>query len=297
MDYTRDGGHEQWQGNPLDTARESFGWLTVGPHPVVVDGRLFDHLPDRDVPVDELRDLLLRPDCPRATWDEVWAHVILKSRLQGATWTIVAVGLALPTLIPIAARLTAHYVGDPTDIHAEVLRGFLDALDTVDLDQGRIMIRLRWAAYRAGHRALIAALDGPTPRAPGFRSSEPKPPSGHPDLVLARAVAVGVLTQTEAALIGDTRLDEVTLSEWAAAHNVTYAQVQRARHRAEQRLAIWLSETAEPVDEADPTTGAATARLGLTAGPDSPSRSRRVAKNRESGLSAQPPDSGLQGCG
>lgn len=297
MDYACTGGHEQSHHNPLDVARTSFRWLTVGPHPVTVDGRLFDHLPDREIPVDELRELLLRRDCPRTTWDQVWTHVILKSRLHGATWTLVAVGLALDALIPIAARLTAHYAGDPTDIHAEVLRGFLDALYRIDLDQGRIMIRLRWAAYRAGHRALTAAMDGPTPKAPGFRSSEPRPPAGHPDLVLARAVVVGVLTETEAALIGDTRLDDITLSEWAAAQNLSYAQVQRARHRAEKRLALWLAEVAMPVEDDDPTGGTAATQLGLTAGPGLPRRSRSVTENRAAGLSAQPPESGLQGCG
>lgn len=130
--------HEEWPGNPLDAAREAFGWLTAGDHPVAVDGRLFDHLPARIIPVDELRDLLLTHGCPRRGWDQVWTHVISRARVEGGTWTITAVGLALPMLTSLAARLTERYADDPSDIHAEVLRGFLDGLQTVDLTEGRI---------------------------------------------------------------------------------------------------------------------------------------------------------------
>src|SRR5918996_1624013 len=133
MALTAQSEYEEWPGNPLDAAREAFGWLTAGDHPVAVDGRLFDHLPDRIIPVDELRDLLLAHGCPRRVWDQVWTHVISRARVEGGTWTITAVGLALPMLTSLAARLTERYADDPSDIHAEVLRGFLDALQTVDL--------------------------------------------------------------------------------------------------------------------------------------------------------------------
>lgn len=290
------GNHIRSHHNPLDVARMSFRWLTTGPRPVSVDGNLFDHLPDREIPVDELRELLLRRDCPHTTWDQVWAHVIRKSRQHGGTWTVVAVGLALDGLIPIAARLTRYFRGDPSDIHADILRGFLDAVDSIDLDQGAIMIRLWWAAYRAGHRALTTAMDEPTPSASGFRSSEPKPPTGHPDLILARAVAAGVLTETEAAMIGDTRLDKVLLLEWAADRNLSYAQMQSARYRAEKRLVLWLTEATAPVED-DPTGGVVATRLGLTAGRSRTSRSRKVTKKSGMRLPAEALSSGLHGCG
>lgn len=248
------GHNDDWPHNPIAAAGAAFAWLTAGPHPVTVNGRLFDYLPDRDIPVDELRRLLLKPSCPRAVWDQVWSHIVNKARMCGdGTWKIVAVGLALPALSTISTRLTADFADDPHDICAEVLRGFLDALARVNLDQGRIVARLRWAAYRAGHRALLAAMDGPTPVPPGFGSHPPTPPFGHPDLVLARAVSTGVLSTAEAELIGETRLADVTLAEWAAAYNLSYSQVQRARHRAERRVAIWLAATSEQPDRGDPT--------------------------------------------
>ncbi|TDD43071.1 hypothetical protein E1288_27785 [Saccharopolyspora elongata] len=280
----------------MDAAREAFAWLTTGGHPVAVDGCLFDHLPNRGIPVDELRDLLLARGCPRRVWDQVWTHVIVRARSEGATWTIVAVGLALPMLTLIATRLTDRYADDPSDIHAEVLRGFLDALQTVDLAGGRIAIRLRWAAYRAGHRALTVALDGPTPMAPGFRSSEPRPPTGHPDLVLARAVEAGVLARTEAELIGVTRLEGVPLTGWPRSPGQTYNALHKSRRQAELRLAVWLAESGAASDGGDPTSDTAVSRMIPQFSNGSSQRSRTVAKKVD-GREANPmPKSGLQNC-
>ncbi len=269
--------YEQWPHNPLDAARRAFGWLTAGEHPVAVDGCVFDYLPDREVPVDELRDLLLRRACPRPVWDQVWTHVITRARAEGGPWTVVAVGLALPMLTPMAARLTRHYADDPTDIHAELLRGFLDKLQVMDLPRGRIAIRLRWAAYRAGHHALTTAMDGPTPTEPDVRPGTPAPVSGHPDLVLARAVNAGVLTSTEAELISATRLGGVMLTDWPRQNDCSYNKLRKFRSRAEHRLAAWLAET---------TDGAA---------PDDASRVPTAPKTAGA-VADQPPESGLQGC-
>ncbi|WP_277670154.1 hypothetical protein [Saccharomonospora viridis] len=289
--------HEEWPGNPLDAAREAFGWLTAGDHPVAVDGRLFDHLPARIIPVDELRDLLLTHGCPRRGWDQVWTHVISRARVEGGTWTITAVGLALPMLTSLAARLTERYADDPSDIHAEVLRGFLDGLQTVDLTEGRITIRLRWAAYRAGHRALLDGMDGPTPKPPGFHSSEPKPPAGHPDLVLARAVEAGVLTRTEAELIGATRLEGVELADWPHHPGLTYEGLRSIRRRAEGRLVAWLTESEASPGDSDPTGDTAAARLSPDEQTEDSVQSQSVAKKVGGPATDQAPNSGLQGRG
>lgn len=240
--------------NSLDIARDAFTWLTTGPEPVSLNGRLFAGLPDRRIPLDEVRDRLLRLHCPQATRDAVWAHLVLRTRTEGATWTVAAVGMALPALTSVAAKLSRRFAGDPADVHAEVLQGFLAALSTVDLRRPRIMLRLRWAGYRSGYRALSEALSGPTPVASGFLSSPPSTPWGHPDLVLARAVADGVLTRTEADLIGSTRLEDVPIADWAADHRIGEWAAYKARKRAEFRLAAYLSEGAVTEDPNDPLT-------------------------------------------
>jgi hypothetical protein len=296
----------------LDIARDAFTWLVTGPHPVSLNGRLFPGLPNRHVPLDEVRDRLLARRCPQATRDAVWAHLVLRSRTEGATWTVAAVGVALPALTSVAATLSDRFAGDPADVHAEVLRGFLTALSTVDLRRPRIMLRLRWAAYRSGYDALLEALSGPTPVALGFRSTPPHPPWGHPDLVLARAVADGVLTRTEAELIGATRLEEVPVADWAVQHQAGEWAVYKARKRAELRLAAYLRDglrdSASAGDGTDPLTDQVATSLALARPTarvhDTAQLSLSVsaavvgaAQEVRGSVSKTDPKSGVQGCG
>jgi len=146
--------------NSLDIARDTFTWLVTGPCPLSIDGRRFSGLPRRWVALDEVRDRLLARRCSQVTRDAVWAHLVTRSRQRGASWTVGAVGVALPALTSVAARLSARFAGDPAEVHAEVLRGFLAELPVIELRRPRIMLRLRWAAYRSGHTALSEALGG-----------------------------------------------------------------------------------------------------------------------------------------
>ncbi|AXK36427.1 hypothetical protein DVA86_31425 [Streptomyces armeniacus] len=262
---------------PLDTARQCFTYLVTGPEPLSVDGRAFSGLPNRPVPLDELRDRMLRRRFPRHTRDAVWAHLVQRSRTEGATWTLACTGMALPALAGIARRLAARYPGDAFDAHAEVLSGFLTALADIDLRRPRVLVRLRWAAYRSGGAALAEALDAPPPIAPdSFRSTPPKPPWGHPDLVLARAVRLGVLTRTEADLIGSTRLDEDSLADWAAAHQMSAEAAYKARKRAEHRLIDFVRERVRDTDPGDPVAYSVTVNSSPDASPQTPAPSRSV---------------------
>ncbi|WP_394617348.1 hypothetical protein JNUCC0626_48455 [Lentzea sp. JNUCC 0626] len=227
---------------PLDAARSAFEWLVTGPHPVSVDGCAFAGLPPRRIPLDELRNRLLRRQCTQKLRDEVWAHLVLRARTDGSTWTIGCVGVALPALTTTAATLSAKFANDPSDIHAAVLAGFIAELKTVDVRRPRIMLRLRWAAYRAGHAVVREALDAPVPSGHGFRSAVPPPPWGHPDFVLARAVAAGAITAFEAELIGATRLEGVALADAASERGMSYEATKKARRRAELRLGAYLRD-------------------------------------------------------
>jgi hypothetical protein len=234
--------------------------------------------------------------------------LVLRSRTEGATWTVGAVGVALPALTSVAATLSERFAGDPADVHAEVMRGFLAALSSIDLRRPRVMLRLRWAAYRSGYDALIEALGSPTPVVLGFRSTPPHPPWGHPDLVLARAVADGVLTRTEAELIGATRLEEVAVADWAARHQTGEWAVYKTRKRAERRLVAYLQDHLEDSASSGPGTDQVAASLALTrpatqardTAHPSPSvsagESGAVQKVHGS-VSKTDPKSGVQGCG
>jgi hypothetical protein len=222
--------------NSLDVVRDAFALLVTGAHPVQLDGRQFDHLPDRLLALDEVRDRLLARSCPQSTRDQVWAFLVRRSRDEGSTWTVGATGVALPALTAIAATLSDRLAGDLGDIASEVLTGFLTELTSVDLDRPRIMLRLRWAAYRAGHAALMQVLAGPIPIDPTRLSIEPPASTGNPDVLLVQAVKDGVLTGVEAELIGATRLDKTPLGEWADARDVGRWGTYKTRKRAERRL-------------------------------------------------------------
>ncbi|GHH62391.1 hypothetical protein [Lentzea cavernae] len=276
--------------NSLDIARNAFTWLVTGPHPVSLDGRQFEGLPNRSIPLDEVRDRLLARRCPQEIRDAVWTHLVLRSRAEGATWTVSAVGVALPALTSVATILSDRFAGDPADVHAEVLRGFLSALATVDLRPPRIMLRLRWAAYRSGHKALSEALSSPAPIAPGSWPEPRRTPGGHPDLVLARAVADGVLNRTEAALIGATRLEKVSVAEWAALHELSEWAVYKTRKRAELRLAAHVREAAAGADPTDALTDQVATTVAIARTHESTQRARGRSSKTD-------PNSGVQGCG
>jgi hypothetical protein len=297
---------------PLDAARAAFEWLVTGPHPVSVDGRLFPGLPARRVPLNELRDRLLRRRCPQTLRDAAWAHLVLLARTEGGAWTVGAVGVALPALTSIAATLSAKFAGDPSDIHAAVLAGFVAELGEIDLRRPRVMLRLRWAAYRAGHTAVREALDAPVPSGHGFRSTMPPPPWGHPDFVLARAVADGAITSTEAELIGSTRLEGVPLADAAAERDLSYQAAKKARLRAEHRLVAYLLDDTSDTSHAGPHEGdvatqvadavTITAAAERSARPAALSRTvtelaGRAAKKVGDRVSPQGRFSGVQGCG
>ncbi|MEX3102604.1 MULTISPECIES: hypothetical protein [unclassified Streptomyces] len=275
---------------PLDTVRERFTLLVTGPEPLTVDGRQYHGLPHRPVPLDELRRLLLQPACPRLTRDAVWTHLVRRSRRDGAVWVLACAGMALPALAGVVRRLTDYFPGEASDVQAEVLSGFLCALASVDVVRPRVLPRLRWAAYRQGHAAVTKALNAPIPVAPGFGPSVPRPPWGHPDLVLARAVREAVLTRTEADLIGTTRLDDTTVTDWAVRHRTTPNAAYKTRHRAEARLAAFLHDEARSEPAAmDALPLPQTAPPGRGATELGEKSSRGMAKNG--------PESGLLKCG
>jgi hypothetical protein len=254
--------------SPLGVARTAFIRLTAGEEPLALDTTRYPGLPDRPVVLSDLRTRLLSPSCPPSTRDAVWKEMVTRSRRDGEAWTIGCVGLAMPALTALASQLSARFAGDRSDVHAEILRGFLTALTDIDLDRPAVMTRLRWAAYRAGHAAVREALDAPVPSVESYHSSAPQAPYGHPDLVLARAVTEAVITRTEADLIGATRLEHIRLRVWATEHGVSYEAARKSRQRAERRLVAWLREEmtvrdhhAEPFGDQDPEGAKPTLRL------------------------------------
>src|SRR6266571_119431 len=175
---------------PLDAADAAFRALTTGPRPLALNpARLAPGLPDRQVPLGELKALLLHPATGAAARNKVWAELVRRARAGAPAWVIGLTGVAMPGLRRAVAGLSAAYRGDPEDLQAEVLAGFLAAvrgLDPDDLDRVPLASRLCWAAWRAGQALAYADASYAASRRDLSDSCDaPYMPWGHPDFVLA----------------------------------------------------------------------------------------------------------------
>jgi hypothetical protein len=225
----------------LDAADAAFRLLAAGPQPLAVHAsRLAEGLPDRLVPLDELRVMLLHPATSGHSRNRVWAELVRRARTGDPAWVIGLTGIALPGLRRAVASLTSAYRGDPADLQAEVLTGFLAALRGLDLDELEaipLASRLCWAAWRAGQALAYADADyAARRRSLAVWRDGPDRPWGHPDFVLAAAVRRGILSADQAELIGRNRLERVPLSQIAAEQNIGHTALCMRRKRAEKAI-------------------------------------------------------------
>lgn len=222
----------------LDIAESTFQLLCRDGGPLRIDGDVIGYgLPSRPITLAELRLVLCHPAIGHPVRDAAWRPLIRLARAHGDAWIIGCVGLALPVLRRMAGRLSRG-PGDAADVTADVVVGFTHALRSVNLDRPRLTLQL----YRATRMACArsGAPGGPAPVAPQtfdrFDTVVSGAPAGHPDLLLARAVAQGIISRTDAQVIGVTRLESVPLRAVAEDLAVPYDVLRRRRAAAESRL-------------------------------------------------------------
>ncbi|MDT0304317.1 hypothetical protein [Streptomonospora wellingtoniae] len=193
-------------------------------------------VPPTTMDLHRVRTWLLEPATSHRDRDRTWRRVIARARAD-EEWMVAAIGLAMPGLRAAARRATRGLdEAAAADVEAEILAAFVTAVGAVDLSWTRLVWRLRCRAQRAGIRARHREDRQPRVGDQLCESAAPRPPWGHPDLVLADAVAAGVITPAEAQLIGETRLAATTLHQFAADLGLGYKTVHKRRHRAEARL-------------------------------------------------------------
>jgi hypothetical protein len=246
--------------------------------------------PDLDLPAGKvnlavLRDWLLANPANFAAKDAVWRALIELARTTGGEWRLAALGMAMPALVRLAGQVSAGYGGDRHDLDADLVVGFLTALDG-DVDPARPApyASLLMAAFRAAHerRASEAGpVSVPDIEAVAAGPRVPCRPYGHPDLLVHRAALLGVIADADAEPFIEVRIAGRAIEPVAERLRVTVDCLRMRLNRAAERLAEALAAgelTALPVPEASRRLAAvrgSRSRTGTAMVVALPSRARR----------------------
>jgi hypothetical protein len=227
---------------PFEVLDRSFRLLVGEPAPLALDGFAVDGLPDRPIPLDELRSMLLHPSVGFDTRDTALTWLVGRAQTEGEAWLVGLAGVLLPGIGRRVYPLCRAFPRLAHDLEAEALAGLLQAVKRWRLGEDRVATRLVWAAARAAHRLLgREAAVGEREVSVGLDLEPPARLATHGELILDQAVAAGVLSQLDAELIAATRVEEVPLRQLAGRWGVGYEALRKRRQRAEAALARWLT--------------------------------------------------------
>ncbi|GIH16147.1 hypothetical protein [Rugosimonospora africana] len=229
-------GRMPWPTTALAAAERAFQLLACEPRPLALDCRGLPHLPQREVPLGKLRDLMVCDETSPQARDAVWRRLVPLARSGDPEWRVAVVGMALPGLRRMAGLLARGWHGDSCDRDSEMISGFLDRLADLDLSHDRIAGKLVDAGARAVKDAMQREASAPTIAVHATWSLPPRPPADHPEWVLVRAVAAGVLSPEDWYLISRTRLEDETVQAVAGRLGVSAAVAGAWRRQAEQKL-------------------------------------------------------------
>lgn len=204
----------------------------------------------------QLRERLWDRATPMAEVDAIWVWLLERVRADENGAMLGCAGLAAPMLSRTAGEYTTSSTTARHDIESEVLTAFLLHLPRVGLEAPGVWHRLRWGAYRAVLKAATqqrtaATVVGDLDRdlAPlGERVQAMVSQPGHPETILAQAVAAGVISADAAELIAASRWEGRSLTSLAAERGVSLGKLRKERPRAERALLAWLSERARDLD-------------------------------------------------
>ena len=90
--------------SPFDTLEKTFDLLVTGPNPLALDGTSLDGLPDRAIPLGELKAMLLHPSVSFDVRDAVVDELVARSRAKGGAWTVGVAGVPGRSCSPVRAR-------------------------------------------------------------------------------------------------------------------------------------------------------------------------------------------------
>jgi len=232
--------------SPFDTLEETFRLLSDGPRPIALDGTAIVGLPDREIPLRELRAMLLHPSVAFSVRDAALRALVERAQAEGGRWTVGLAGVLLPGLRRAIWALFEACPQKLDELEAEALTAFLVALARCRPGRDRIASWLCWRTRVGAARLLRAELAGP---GTGPVPADPPRPWGHPDFVLAKVVVAGVIDPEDEPLISSTRLEHRSLAEAARKLGISYKVCHLRRARAEPTLAEFIeSDWYSPFD-------------------------------------------------
>jgi DNA-directed RNA polymerase specialized sigma24 family protein len=248
-----------WPSSALGVAEKVFSLLQRGPAPL----SLSPHDLGADIPASDqasvaggvlagqepvslwsLRELVVRRELPVVVVNRMWTLLVTRAQTGGETWTVGAVGMALPALFSLAGDLSGSPRRECADLDAEILGGFLSGLALARPGTRALFPVLLRHARHAGLAWVtaqrLAARTRPLTHASLDRLLTPCT-STHPDQVLAELVAADVLTPQDARLLIATRLEGIPDRQVAAAAGLPYDTLRKRRLRAERKVAAHLT--------------------------------------------------------
>ena len=235
--------------SPFDTLEETFRLLSDGPRPIALDGSAIVGLPDREIPLRELRAMLLHPSVAFSVRDAALRALVERAQAEGGRWTVGLAGVLLPGLRRAIWPLFEACPQKLEELESEALTAFLVALARCRPGRDRIASWLCWRTRVGAARLLRAELAERAGPGTGPVPADPPRPWGHPDFVLAKVVAAGVIDPEDGDLISSTRLEHRSLAEAARKLGISYKACQLRRARAEATLAEFIeSDWYSPFD-------------------------------------------------
>lgn len=224
-------------------------------------------LPGGMVNLATLREWMLTHPTDYAARDAVWRTLIGRARAEGGSWRLAALGMAMPALVRMSEQLSAGYRGDRHDLDAELVVGFLTALDSgTDPSRPAPYASLLMAAFRAAHARRAAdseLVSVPDIEVIAAGPRVPRRPYGHPDLLVHRAAQLGIIAAADVEPFIEVRVAGRDIRVAAARLGVTVECLRMRLLRAGERLAEALTAGAlmdAPVADAARHAATAVAR-------------------------------------
>lgn len=211
---------------------------------LMIDGEEAGHgLPPHMIPLAELRDIVLDAATDPEVKESIWCQVVTQVSKGDEDWLLGAVWLMVPGLRKITNQISAGIWAIQKDIESEVIEGFIEGLRAADPEQGELSSHLFRSARRRGVNVRRSYLDRQRREVSTEREGLTEPYEGraYRGDILAGAIYGGVLSATEADLIGRTRVEGERLGAVAQRMGLNYGACCQRRARAESRLLGYLS--------------------------------------------------------